>query len=532
MVASEAKPLALHQPMTSTEVEALWGDFERIADKYQVKLFKEANFPSSILFDKALTAEKTVVVIYRGDRITQYEQWKQDLNSENGSPEQLARRLGRLLGYTPQGINNLLSENSDYKSLASSSVIKQITHLYYEDLPEAIQFYSETFGLTPKGESIFQISTDTYIQLHALTPAHTEGQPRSTAIAFLTDQLPAWYSYFEDQNIKIKYTYKPKEGGPHDGFVAIDPGGYLLEIEQFKQHPENELFIAKLEQTTPISTSTLGLNFYGSITWTYHKDLLLMQRFYEEVLGFRLVADQGWTKIYQTSTSGFIGLVDERRGMENYADKKAVEIEWKIKDHAAFDDYASKAWRKYQYENHSLTGPENYIYNLSADLNNLLRSTNLKMSPKADESERTVTIKRTFDAPLALVWTVWTSTEHIVHWWGPQGMKTEIVASDFRLGGRWKYTMQMPDGNEFVTEGQYLEIVEKGKIISSADFKPMTEEVEIQSFFEETGEKTNFCFKVLHPTKEYCKQQTEMGILKGWNSVFDRIEMLLKNLKS
>ena len=35
-----------------------------------------------------------------------------------------------------------------------------------------------------------------------------------------------------------------------------------------------------------IQTDIENLNFYGSITWTYHNDLLGMQRFYEEVLGF------------------------------------------------------------------------------------------------------------------------------------------------------------------------------------------------------------------------------------------------------
>ncbi|NVK85391.1 MAG: hypothetical protein HWE21_13790, partial [Cytophagia bacterium] len=61
-------------------------------------------------------------------------------------------------------------------------------------------------------------------------------------------------------------------------------------------------------------------------------DLLAQQNFYDEVMGFQMVADQGWTKIYQTSLSGFIGLVDERRGMEDYADQKGVKLEWRIKE--------------------------------------------------------------------------------------------------------------------------------------------------------------------------------------------------------
>lgn len=146
------------------------------------------------------------------------------------------------------------------------------------------------------------------------------------------------------------------------------------------------------------------------------------------------------------------------------------------------------------------------------------------MSSTNDAANRTVTIKRTFNAPIKLVWDAWTQSDHIAQWWGPQGMETKVITHDFQVGGHWKYTMQMPDGNEFITDGIYSEIAELEKIISSANFRPMTEGVEIQALFEEDGEKTNFVFNVVHPTEGYCKQQTEMGILNGWGSVFDRLD--------
>lgn len=140
-----------------------------------------------------------------------------------------------------------------------------------------------------------------------------------------------------------------------------------------------------------------------------------------------------------------------------------------------------------------------------------------------DAKNRTATLQRTFNAPIKLVWEAWTRPEHIASWWGPQGMNTKVITHDFRVGGAWKYTMEMPDGNEFITDGIYSEIVELERICSSANFKPMTEGVEIQALFEQDGEKTNFTFNVVHPTEDYCKQQTEMGILNGWGSVFDRL---------
>ncbi|PHQ59664.1 MAG: activator of HSP90 ATPase [Maribacter sp.] len=154
------------------------------------------------------------------------------------------------------------------------------------------------------------------------------------------------------------------------------------------------------------------------------------------------------------------------------------------------------------------------------------------MSNTNHVKNRTITLKRTFDAPLKLVWQAWTQPEHIAHWWGPKGMNLKIVEHDFKVGGKWKYTMEMPNGNEFISEGEYLEIVALQKIISTANFKPMTSGVEIQALFEENGDKTDFTFNVVHQTEEYRIQQEKMGIMNGWGSVFDRLETLVHTLNT
>jgi len=144
-------------------------------------------------------------------------------------------------------------------------------------------------------------------------------------------------------------------------------------------------------------------------------------------------------------------------------------------------------------------------------------------------NDRTVSLQRTFDAPINLVWTAWTQPEHIAKWWSPKGIETKIIEHEFAVGGHWKYIMPMPNGKEFIAEGMYTEIVHHEKIISKADFKPMTEGVEIQALFKADGDKTHFTFNVVHATVEYRIQQEKMGILNGWGSVFDRLDDLLKN---
>jgi uncharacterized protein YndB with AHSA1/START domain len=142
---------------------------------------------------------------------------------------------------------------------------------------------------------------------------------------------------------------------------------------------------------------------------------------------------------------------------------------------------------------------------------------------------RTITIERTFNAPLALVWEAWTQPEHIASWWAPNGAKLDIVAHNFTVGGKWKFSMPMPNGGEFISEGTYIEIIPQEKIVFTADFKPMTENVEIHVLLKADGDKTNFTFHCIHETEEYCRQQEKMGVYNGWGSAFDRLDTFVNS---
>ena len=148
------------------------------------------------------------------------------------------------------------------------------------------------------------------------------------------------------------------------------------------------------------------------------------------------------------------------------------------------------------------------------------------------DAAKTATIQRTLKAPLKLVWEAWTQPEHLIRWWGPKGVKTKIEAHDFKVGGEWKYIMLMPNGNEFIAEGTYTDIVPMQKIASKADFKPMTEGVEMIALFEEVDHFTQFTFHVVHPTEAYKEQQEKMGLYNGWGSAFDRLEEFLEEASS
>lgn len=223
--------------------------------------------------------------------------------------------------------------------------------LYYEDLERATEFYSKTLGMEVVADyemaRIIRMATDSYLILvDASKGMHTADEPKTVALALLTDQLDEWYDYLKTQDVEIKYDYKPKDGSPHDGFVVLDPEGYLLEFERFNEHAENKDFMQILDLdrtiTKPSGQKTSvppGLGFKATITWLYYRDLIAAQNFYEDVLGLPMVADQEWTKIHQVTKTGFIGLVDEKKGMHNFTDKKAVNVSFILDDLEPWFDY-------------------------------------------------------------------------------------------------------------------------------------------------------------------------------------------------
>lgn len=143
-------------------------------------------------------------------------------------------------------------------------------------------------------------------------------------------------------------------------------------------------------------------------------------------------------------------------------------------------------------------------------------------------NDNTITIKRLFEAPIELVWEAWTTAEHIVKWWGPPGVETKIIHHEFKVGGQWKYVMAMPNGHDFIAEGEYSEITPPYKLVTTANFLPMTEGVILEVILSKSGTKTDFTFNVIHKTEAYKLKQEKMGVYNGWGSVFDRLAELLK----
>lgn len=64
-----------------------------------------------------------------------------------------------------------------------------------------------------------------------------------------------------------------------------------------------------------------------------------------------------------------------------------------------------------------------------------------------DTSEGAVVLDRTIDAPIELVWRMWTEPEHFAAWYGPDGASIPIAELDVRVGGTRRVCMQVDTPN-------------------------------------------------------------------------------------
>lgn len=118
------------------------------------------------------------------------------------------------------------------------------------------------------------------------------------------------------------------------------------------------------------------------------------------------------------------------------------------------------------------------------------------ISPAAD---REIIITRLLNAPVELVWEVWTNADHIKNWWGPNGFTNTINKMDLSQGGEWNLVMHGPDGKDYKNKSQFRKIIKYKKIVyqhvSGPKFISTIE-------FEKRGVKTFLKWQMLFETKE------------------------------
>jgi uncharacterized protein YndB with AHSA1/START domain len=79
-----------------------------------------------------------------------------------------------------------------------------------------------------------------------------------------------------------------------------------------------------------------------------------------------------------------------------------------------------------------------------------------------------VVIERSFDAPVELIWRMWTDPEHFAAWYGPDGASIPVAEMDVRVGGTRLVCMEVHTPNGPVQmwfTGEYREVSENERLV-------------------------------------------------------------------
>ena len=133
-------------------------------------------------------------------------------------------------------------------------------------------------------------------------------------------------------------------------------------------------------------------------------------------------------------------------------------------------------------------------------------------------------ITRIFDAPRSLVFKSWIAPEHLVRWWGPQGFTLPSCDMDRRPGGKYRFHMRGPDGDDHWSQGIFREIVEPERLVlagywADAEGNPKGPEALLTVTFEDINGETRL---TLHQAvfESVTARDAHRG---GWTSSLERL---------
>jgi uncharacterized protein YndB with AHSA1/START domain len=147
-------------------------------------------------------------------------------------------------------------------------------------------------------------------------------------------------------------------------------------------------------------------------------------------------------------------------------------------------------------------------------------ATQAAFKPSAKPS---LTIKRRIKAPPAKVFAAWTDPEKVKRWMGPGDVKVLFSECDPRTGGRYRWLMQAPSGEQHDVSGVYREVVANEKLVFTWAWKSTPEReslvtVEIRPDGE--GSLLTLTHEQFFDTDARDRHQ------HGWNGALDKMERM------
>lgn len=137
-------------------------------------------------------------------------------------------------------------------------------------------------------------------------------------------------------------------------------------------------------------------------------------------------------------------------------------------------------------------------------------------------------IERTFDAPLALVFRLWESRDHMIRWWGPEEFTTVELDWELTPGRRWHGTMVSKEYGLSRFSGEIREVERDRRLVftfrwdENAEFDHDT--VVTVTFAERDGKAVQTFHQT--PFSTVASRDSHVG---GWNSLFNKQQLYVEN---
>ncbi len=149
------------------------------------------------------------------------------------------------------------------------------------------------------------------------------------------------------------------------------------------------------------------------------------------------------------------------------------------------------------------------------------------MTTTSNTADREIIISRLLNAPIELVWEVWTNPDHIKNWWGPNGFTNTITKMEMVPNGQWNLIMHGPDGTDYDNESTFTEVIHHKKIVyRHLGDHQFTATIE----FEARGNQTFIHWQMLFDTAEELIRIAQLyPINDGLKQNVDKLEVYLKN---
>ncbi|HEY6153967.1 MAG TPA: SRPBCC domain-containing protein [Candidatus Udaeobacter sp.] len=133
-------------------------------------------------------------------------------------------------------------------------------------------------------------------------------------------------------------------------------------------------------------------------------------------------------------------------------------------------------------------------------------------------------IVRFINVPADRVYEAWTDPAQLRQWFGPENVRTRNITADVRVGGKYRWDLTSPEGEEMSAFGEYKELVPGKKIFftwrwdDDEAWENRTSVVTIKLFERPGGTELRFRHEQL-PSEESRDRHND-----GWNSLLDRLE--------